>query len=341
MRTGFVLSLFAVVVAYSFHAVSADEQYTQMIFPVVLSETLAGNFRDEPIRPIPAAVKLELRKVLLGESLFHDNRLSGDDSISCASCHALSKAGAEHRPHSVGIRKAVGPINAPTVFNTRFNVAQFWDGRAATLEEQAAGPVHNPIEMGSNWTAVIDKLNRDEKYVARFVEVYGGEITAERIADAIATYERSLLTLNSPFDRYLRGDETAVSAKVKEGYILFKSYGCVSCHQGVNVGGNMFQKLGTMGDYFADRGNITEADYGRFNVTGDEEDRFVFKVPSLRLVTRTAPYFHDGTVKSLKEAIRLMAKYQLGRDIEDRDVDLIVHFLESLSGEYQRPGPTS
>jgi len=338
MRTAIVLALLVVVTAYGFHVVSASEQYTQMTIPVVLGEAAAGSLRDEPIRPIPAAERLDLRKVLLGESLFHENRLSADNSISCASCHALTEAGAEHRPHSVGINQAVGPINAPTVFNARFNVAQFWDGRAATLEEQAAGPVHNPIEMGSNWKEVIGKLNRDEKYVARFAEVYDGEITPERIVDAIATYERSLLTLNSPFDRYLRGDETAISDEVKEGYNLFKSYGCISCHQGVNVGGNMFQKLGTMGDYFADRGNISDVDYGRFNVTGEEEDRYVFKVPSLRLVTKTAPYFHDGTVKTLEKAIKLMAKYQLGRDIEDQDVDLIIRFLESLSGEYQRPG---
>ncbi len=298
-----------------------------------------SSLKDEPIRPIPAPTSLDRNKVLLGEKLFHDPRLSHDNTISCASCHLLERAGTDAKPVAVGIDGAQGMLNTPTVFNSRFNLAQFWNGRAQTLEEQATGPIHNPIEMGSNWSEIAGKLRRDRQLVSEIEAVYPDGLTLKNIADAIAAYERSLLTLDAPFDRYLRGDRNAISDQAKKGYELFKSYGCISCHQGVNVGGNMYQQLGVMGDYFADRGNISKADYGRFNVTGDAADRYFFKVPSLRLVTQTAPYFHDGSVQSLSQAIRLMARYQLGRSIPDKDIKPIISFLESLAGSYRRLEP--
>lgn len=295
----------------------------------------------EPIQPIPtpefsAEEKLQIN---LGRRLFNDTRLSHDNSTSCASCHSLDLGGADGRHVSIGIEGAMGTVNAPTVINSVFNLAQFWDGRAATLEEQAAGPVHNPIEMGSNWGEVLEKLRRDEFYPAQFDTLYDEGLTAANIQRAIALFERSLVTVDAPFDRYLRGDEEAISAEARRGYRLFKSYGCVSCHQGRNVGGNMYARMGAVGNYFIRKSGLKDSDMGRYNVTGNEGDRHVFKVPSLRLVTKTAPYFHDGSVKSLDAAISTMALYQLGRRISGEDTALIIHFLKSLQGTLYQVQP--
>lgn len=288
----------------------------------------------EPILPLPLELKLDPRKVALGERLFNDKRLSRDDTLSCASCHALTRGGSDARVTSIGIGGAVGPINAPTVFNTAFNFRQFWDGRAASLEEQVAAPIHNPKELGSSWEQVVAKLSRDETLRREFRSVYGDGIAQRNIADAIATYERSLVTPNARFDRFLRGDRNAITATELRGYRLFKDYGCVACHQGVNVGGNMFQVFGVMGNYFKERGHVTESDYGRYNVTRAEQDRFVFKVPSLRNVALTAPYFHDGSARTLEDAVDVMFRHQLGRRAPARDKQDIVSFLHTLTGEY-------
>lgn len=289
---------------------------------------------DEPIKPIPAASSIDARKVALGEQLFHDKRLSKDNSLSCASCHNLSKGGVDGLASSIGIGGAKGPINAPTVFNSSLNFRQFWDGRAASLEEQAAGPVHNPKEMGSNWAEVLAKLASDEAFVGRFKAVYGDGLQAKNIQDAIATFERSLTTPNSRFDKYLKGEKSALSDTEVRGYQLFKAYGCVACHQGVNMGGNMFQTFGVMGDYFRNRGHVTDADLGRYNVTKSDADKHVFKVPSLRNVALTAPYFHDGSAATLNDAVEVMFRYQLGRAAPAHDKEAIVQFLQTLTGEY-------
>lgn len=288
----------------------------------------------EPILPLsaPQFSQLQRQQIILGRDLFHDARLSRDNSTSCASCHSLNLAGADGRRFSVGINRAMGTVNAPTVINSGFNIAQFWDGRAATLEEQVSGPVHNPLEMGSNWGEVIEKLQQDEGYAERFKRLYTDGLTADNLQHAIALFERSLVTLDAPFDRYLRGDDDAISNEAKQGYRLFKSYGCVACHQGQNVGGNMYARMGVLGNYFLSKRELTPADMGRYNVTGEEDDMHVFKVPSLRLVTQTAPYFHDGSTETLEEAIGIMARYQLGRRIKDEDTLLIIHFLETLAG---------
>jgi cytochrome c peroxidase len=188
--------------------------------------------------------------------------------------------------------------------------------------------------MGSAWTEVVTKLKKCPDYVQSFRQIYAEDINVDHIKNAIAEFERSLATPNSRFDRYLRHEPNALSAREKEGYLLFKSLGCASCHQGVNVGGNMYQKLGVMRPYFTDRGNITEADRGRFNVTKDPQDMYMFKVPSLRNVDLTAPYFHDGTATTLSDAVRVMGKYQLGRELSDDEVKLIVEFLKTLTGEF-------
>jgi len=293
-------------------------------------------YRKEPIQPIPLGIHEDPKKVELGRRLFHDTQLSGDNTISCASCHPLERAGVDGLKRSIGVGGAVGNINAPTVFNSRFNFKQFWDGRAESLEEQVDGPVNNPQEMASNWEQVIGRLSEDSGYLPLFKASYGGEITAETIKNAIATFERTLITPNARFDQFLRGDETAMSEFEKQGYLLFKSYGCSVCHQGVAAGGNLFEKMGVMLDYFSDRGHIKTIDYGRFNVTGNEEDRFSFKVPSLRNVALTAPYFHDGTALTLQSAVSAMAKYQLGRPMSVIDMKKIVAFLKTLTGDFPR-----
>ncbi len=269
----------------------------------------------------------------LGRFLFHDGALSGDGSVSCASCHMPDHGGAEPRPVSVGIGQQKGPIQAPTVFNAVFNFRQFWDGRAADLKEQAAGPVTNPIEMGANWETVVATLQQSPSYPPRFAKAYGDTtVNRDRITDAIAEYEKSLIT-PSPFDDYLAGHESSISDLAQKGFRTFQSVGCVACHTGVNLGGTMFQKMGLVSDYFADRGQVTDADLGRFNVTKKDVDRHFFKVPTLRNVALTPPYFHDGSHQTLGDTVRTMGKYQLGATLKDSQVTEIVAFLESLTGE--------
>lgn len=307
-----------------------------LIFTVNASRG-SGEGIQEPLLPIPKSAGLPADKASLGDRLFHDPRLSTNNSISCAHCHELASGGTDNLNKSVGVDGAVGVIKAPTVYNSGFNFVQFWDGRAATLEEQIDGPVNNPVEMSSNWVEVISKLQADASMVAAFSEIYPDGITPVNIKNAIATFERSLVTADSRFDQWLRGDETALNATELEGYRLFKDYGCVSCHQGKNVGGNMYGYMGAMGNYFADRGGeLNQGDLGRFNVTGLLEDRHLFKVPSLRLVVLNAPYFHDGSAATLQEAIEIMARYQLGRKIPEQEIQAIIAFFHALVGEHPR-----
>lgn len=290
-------------------------------------------FRSEPLQALPPAPDLPVNVVRLGERLYHDPRLSGDGKVSCASCHVIAEGGDDGKKASVGIGGQLGSINAPTVLNSGLNFAQFWDGRAETLEAQAGGPIENPKEMGGSWDKALAMLKRDASYQEEFSKAFPGGITEANVRTAIATFERTLLTPGSRFDRWLGGEKDALSAEEREGYELFKGVGCIACHQGQNVGGNMFQRFGVIGDYFADRGDVKEQDYGRFNVTKSESDRFVFRVPSLRNVELTAPYFHDGSAPTLEAAVRVMARYQLGRLLDDGEVNRLAAFLRSLTGD--------
>lgn len=290
---------------------------------------------NEPISPIPPSVDLDGRKVELGERLFNDPVLSHDDSVSCATCHSLTKGGTDQLTRSIGIGGHSGSINAPTVFNSSYNFKQFWDGRAETLEDQIDGPTQAAQEMGSNWAEIINKLSQSARYVGDFGKIYADGIQRDNVKDAIATFERSLITPNSRFDQYLLGNRDALTTEEKQGYYLFKEYGCASCHQGVNIGGNLFQKFGVMSSRSDAGSNATKADLGRFNVTGQEADKFVFKVPSLRNVALTAPYFHDGSVTQLDQAVTIMSVTQLGRPLTVAETAAIVKFLKSLSGEYK------
>ncbi len=288
---------------------------------------------DEPITPLPEVNNLDTKKVALGFKLFLDPLLSHDNSISCSTCHDLKKGGVDNLPVSLGINNNKTSRNSPTVFNSGFNFKQFWDGRALTLEEQAEAPLLNPHEMGSSWKEILKKLSASPEYTRQFQDIYDeNTITPKQVVDALATFERALVTTNSRFDLWLKGDEHTLSSRQKEGYKLFKSYGCISCHQGVNVGGNMFEQIGVFRDFFIEYPEKGK-DLGRFEITHDLNQKHEFKVPSLRNVALTAPYLHDGSVNELHEMISIMAMYQLGVTLSDSEVDAIEDFLHSLTGE--------
>ncbi len=299
------------------------------------AQQMAERHRGEAVQPVAMPTNVDDKKRLLGERLYHEVRLSGDDTVSCATCHALNKGGTDQLVTSRGIRGQMGPINAPTTLNAAYNVLQFWDGRAKDLKEQAGGPVENPKEMGAAFPDVVAKLQRDEVYVRDFETVFPGRgISEDTITEAIAEYERTLVTPGAPFDRYLAGDDAAIDDKAKAGAALFVSTGCAACHEGPAVGGSSFQRLGIAGDYFADRGNVGDADLGRYAVTHDERDRHSFKVPTLRNLAVTFPYFHDGSVKTIEDGVVKMAKYQRGRTLTDSEVAELAAFLRALTGTY-------
>lgn len=299
-------------------------------------------YRQEPILPVPAFADSRPHLSRLGDLLFHDSRLSADQSISCASCHNLADNGSDTRPFSLGVGDAIGRIRSLSVYNASLNHVQFWDGRAASLEAQVDGPVHDPLEMASNWPEIIARLSADEAMRQHFDAAFTDGITAANIRSALAEFQRTLVTLDAPFDRWLRGDDQALSADALKGYKLFKRYGCVACHQGANVGGNMFARMGSLENYFALKGEaITQADLGRFNVTGNPEHRHVFKVPGLRTAALNRFFFHDSSADSLEEAILMMARFQLGRDLPSDDVKAIAAFIHSLVGHHplMEPNP--
>lgn len=284
-------------------------------------------FANELITPIPQSIEVNKEKALLGKKLFLDPKLSQDGTISCASCHALNEGGDDGKEVSIGIRGQKGDLNAPTVLNSGFNIAQFWDGRAKDLAEQAKLPLINPKEMGATFESVVAAVLENEQYVEAFESLYG-EVTIDNIAHAIAEFEKTLITPNAPFDRFLKGQSSAISQDAKDGFHLFKQKGCIACHNGINVGGNMYQKMGVFVPY--NEGKPWE---GRSNVTNNPKDRFFLKVPSLRNIDLTAPYFHDGMAKNLETAVQLMAYHQLGKPLNPEEVNKIVAFLKSLTGE--------
>jgi len=301
---------------------------------VAISANVAGAAElEEPIKPIPQVAVVDAAKAALGRVLFFDKRFSKDNSVSCVSCHAFDKGGAFPGAKPIGVGGRQHVLNAPSIFNTTFNFKQLWSGGADTVEEVVDQVVKSPLVFGSSWDEVLRKLSADKALEARFKKEYVNGLNAANVRNALGVYTRSLTTPNARFDKYLRGDQGAITVDEKKGYELFKKYGCIACHQGINVGGNMFQTFGVMGDYFKSRGNVTESDYGRFNFTKHESDRFMFKVPSLRNVELTAPYFHDGSAATLQEAVGVMFKYQLGRSAPQQDMDEIVKFLGTLTGE--------
>jgi cytochrome c peroxidase len=295
----------------------------------MLSTALIPAQAQEPITPIQAPVVKDAKLVELGKKLFFDPRLSKSGFISCNSCHNLSMGGSDNLKSSIGHNWQKGPINSPTVLNSSLNVAQFWDGRALTLKDQAAGPIANPGEMASTHDLAVDVLKSIPGYVAEFKATFGSDtVDIERVTQAIAAFEETLVTPNSRFDKWLKGDKRALTPTELAGYELFKDSGCTACHNGAAAGGNTFQKMGIVEPY-----KSTSPAEGRIAVTKEEADRFNFKVPTLRNVELTYPYFHDGEAATLAQAVDVMGRIQLGKKFTDKENMQIVAFLKTLTGD--------
>ena len=297
--------------------------------PATLTKTDLAMFA-----PLPAAMDakgqpLSETKVALGRALYYETVMSQSHDVSCNSCHALNGWGADGRMVSFGHDGTPGSRNSPTVYNTAGHTSQFWDGRAADLEAQAKGPILNPVEMGMpDTTAVLKHLRGSPTYVASFRAAFPGEVQPvnyDNVGNAIGAFERGLLT-PARWDTFLEGDSTALSPEEKQGLSTFIATGCQSCHAGAYMGGDRFMKAGLQVAWFS------QADSGRYQVTKDANDLFVFKVPSLRNIDKTGPYFHDGSVASLNEAVRLMAHHQLGKELAPNDVQSIVTWMGALTG---------
>ncbi len=285
--------------------------------------------------PLPDVIESDANpltpaKVDLGRRLYHDPRLSVANDIACATCHPLETFGADGKRVSPGHQGQLGTRNSPTVLNAAGHFVQFWDGRAATVEEQAAGPILNPVEMAMpSEEAVEAKLRGDSSYREAFAQAFpdtAQPVTFGNLSLALGAFERTLVT-PSRWDAFLKGDHAALTAEEKAGFNKFTATGCMTCHRGPYVGGGMYSRLGITKSW------PNTADLGRYEVTHHERDRFIFKVPSLRNVTKTAPYLHDGSVETLEEAVRLMADYQLGTELSDEDIHQIITWLDTLTGE--------
>lgn len=295
----------------------------------VSSVAWASSVRDEPITPIQPYVSDNPAKVQLGKKLFFEPRLSMSGIISCNTCHNLSRGGTDNLVTSIGHGWQAGPVNAPTVLNSSLAIAQFWDGRAADLQEQAAGPIQADIEMAMPHTLALDVLNSIPGYQDEFEQVFGSrDITIDMVTAAIAEFEETLVTPNSRFDQWLMGDDNAITAYELEGYKIFKDSGCTACHNGEAAGGTSFQRMGIVRAY-----ESTSPVEGRYSITGDDADRFSFKVPTLRNVEYTYPYFHDGQAKTLEEATDIMGQIQLGRHYTEEEIAKVVAFMKTLTGD--------
>ena len=322
-----IIGLAAVSVMTSCKARTPVQEEPKAVTPPVVETPKPRT--GEPVKPIEAAAIANEAMVRLGKKLFFDPRLSRSGFISCNSCHNLSMGGSDNLRTSIGHKWHEGPINSPTVLNSSMNLAQFWDGRAKNLKEQAGGPMSNPGEMSFTHELVVAELQSIPGYVEEFKKVYGvDQIDIDKVTQAIASFEETLVTPNSRFDQWLKGDDKAISSEELEGYQLFKSSGCTSCHNGTALGGNSYQKMGMVEPY-----KTTNHETGRVAVTKNEADRFKFKVPTLRNVELTYPYFHDGGAVSLKSAVEVMGRIQLGRMFSDEENAKIVAFLKTLTGD--------
>ncbi|MCX7108077.1 MAG: cytochrome-c peroxidase [Methylococcales bacterium] len=289
--------------------------------------------------PAPADNATTEEKVELGKMLYHDPRLSSTGTVSCASCHNTMLGGEDNRPNSMGVNGQTGGRSAPTVWNSAFNAVQFWDGRAASLEAQAAGPVTNAIEMGmKSWDEVVARLQSIEGYQVAFEQAFGKDsISKDNATKAIAAYERTLITPNSPYDKYVSGDKSALTAQQVSGMNKVQELGCTGCHSGPAFNGpGMFHPFPIHSNpVYAAKYHFKD-DKGLAEVTKKSEDEHFWKVPTLRNIALTAPYFHNGAAKTLDEAVTVMGKTQLDKDLSKEEVADIVAFLNSLTGEFPK-----
>jgi cytochrome c peroxidase len=288
-------------------------------------------------RPMPPAASWRINpdKFRLGFRLFHESRLSSGSGVACVTCHAGALSGADRRRVSIGVGGAAGRLNALSVFNAAFNFRQFWDGRAVTLEDQALLPIETEFEMANTLDAVVAFLEADPEYTGRFEQVYPDGVSNANMADAMAHYQRStFIRLDTPFQRHLSGDDNALGELEKFGLQRFTELGCSSCHNGINLGGNSYQKLGSLRPYYGEADSADEDDAGLASRTGRATDTHVFRVPGLHGVATTPPYFHDGSIATLEEAVRLMGEYQLGRSLAASDIAAISAFLRATGGHF-------
>ena len=300
----------------------------------ILSKWIEKRLKEFDVRPIPTEnfFRPDAAKVALGERLFHDKLLSGNETVSCSSCHSLEKGGADQLQFPKTEQAVREKINTPTVFNAAYNIAQYWDGRAQNLKAQALAAMTNAAEMNSDWNDVCSRLRSKKEYNDLFRANYpDGGITPANVSDAIAEYEHTLLTPGSRFDRFLRGDRQAMNSEEVSGFQLFKKHECFVCHTGPNLGGLSFEKLGSAKPYWRDGSTMA---LGRFEITHRNEDRHSYKVPSLRNVELTAPYMHDGSVSTLDEAVSLMSEYQTAEPMTKEEQKQVVAFLRALTGEH-------
>lgn len=308
--------------------------------------TACEAYAQHALQPIPDSLATDIRKVTLGRKMYNDARISLDGTLSCATCHVIDQGGADSRGTrtSEGIYGQFGGINAPTVLNAAFNVEQFWNGRAHTLADQAAGPPVNPVEMGDQtWEQICERLNQDACLVAEFQSIYPEGITQATVTDAIAEYEKTLITPNDRLDQMLKGDENALTEEEKKGLAAFMDNSCAVCHVGKTLGGQSFETLGIYEDYYAAREQsnpdivYNDDDKGLAGFTGDTADLHRFKVPGLRNISKTSPYFHDGTQATIEDAVRAMFRFELGvKEAPESDVASISAFLRTLDGEIRK-----
>ncbi len=323
-----VVLVLASTLAFFSWLVPAKTQDQAPNLPAALQQT-----SREPIEPVPLSNDLDQNKVALGRRLFNDSRLSGGNGVSCTSCHAINQGMTDHLKLSRGLPGYPGITNTLGLFNVGLNAKFSWAGGITTLEDHTDRVIENKLTMGGRWDDVLETLRGDPSMVAAFEALYPDGIQRRNVIDAIVLLEMSLNTPNAPFDRYLRGDKAAISPQAEAGYRLFKDYGCVSCHQGINVGGNMLQVFGIFKAPDGSSEGISVP--GSAADSGIAGDRPVFRVPSLRNVAHTAPYFHNGSATTLRQAIDTMAVVQLGRNLAEDDVAKLEAFLRSLTGEYE------
>ena len=281
---------------------------------------------NDSLEPLPRSIQYDREKAKLGKRLFFDPRLSKDGTVACVSCHT-PYSGADNRAFSIGIHGQKGHINSPTVFNSAFNFRLTWNGSAKNLKEQVRMPVHNPVEMAMDETRINRYLTQTPSYDKAFRRIYHRPANFEDMSDAIAEFERALITPDSRFDRFLRG-EVELTPLEKRGYRLFKRLGCITCHNGINLGGNSFQKMGLINRYTWQAGNPD-----RYSLTRNPSDKNVYRVPTLRNIALTAPYFHDGSAPTLEVALKKMAYHNLGFDLTTEEIKALAAFLETLTGK--------
>lgn len=315
-------------------------------YAVIPALIVSAAFADEDLmeraqarfKPIPTTIpeikgkSFTPEKITLGRMLYFEPRLSASALISCNSCHNVGMGGADFQETSIGHRWQKGPRNAPTVLNSVFNIAQFWDGRAEDLKQQAKGPVQASVEMNNTPEATVRVLKSMPEYVALFKKAFPGmsdSVTFDTMAEAIEAFEATLLTPDSPFDLYLKGDQNVLSAEQKEGLAIYMDKGCVTCHGGINMGGQAYFPFGLVA---RPRAEIMAGDVGRYKITNTKSDEYVFKSPSLRNIALTPPYFHSGKVWDLPEAVRIMGTAQLGAALTAEEVDRITRFLRTTNG---------